>query len=75
MTQQLAFREACARADLARAQMKISAAQAKARIAPALLIQDAKDKAIDSVSGAADHGTFPTLIRSFQEHPNRYAGE
>ena len=52
MTQELAFREACARADLARAQMKISAAQAKARIAPALLIQDAKDKAIDSVSGA-----------------------
>ena len=52
MTQELAFREACARADLARAQMKISAAQAKARIAPALLIQDAKDKAIDGVSGA-----------------------
>lgn len=56
MTQELAYREACARADLARAQMQISAAHAKARIAPARLVQDVKDKAIDGVSGAVALG-------------------
>jgi len=56
MTQELAYREACARATLARAQMMSSATEAKARIAPARLAQDVKDKATGTVLGAVAQG-------------------
>ncbi|MEQ6333085.1 hypothetical protein [Sphingobium sp. MK2] len=49
MSRELAYREACIRADQARAQLQASASEAKARIAPARLAQDAKTKATGAI--------------------------
>jgi hypothetical protein len=57
MNQEAAYRDACTRADEQRARLAASAQAAKARIAPARLKQDAKNKvtatALDAAAYAA----------------------
>jgi hypothetical protein len=43
------YRQACERADAARGRLSLTAAEAKARVAPARLKQDVKDKASNAV--------------------------
>ena len=67
MTQELAYQQACARADQARAQLQASASDAKARIAPARLAQDAKNKATGAIldmvaQGAAKAQQRPVAV-------------
>lgn len=67
MSQEQAYRDAVVRADAARARLRDSAEAAKARIAPARLKQDAKDKikgaALDVVAkGAAQARERPYAI-------------
>jgi DNA-binding IclR family transcriptional regulator len=52
MTAQTSYREAVARAEIAKAQLRKSAQDTKERVSPARLKQDVKDK----ISGAAKRG-------------------
>lgn len=58
------YRQAEARADERRAQFLASASAAKARIAPAQLKQDAKQKAADSLANGRDY-----ITAKVQERP------
>ncbi len=49
MTLEARYREACARADMARGRFRLTAQEAKARVAPTRLKQDVKDKASNAV--------------------------
>lgn len=67
MSREIAYRDAVARTDLARARLKNSADDAKARIAPARLKQDVVDKATGAVlngiaTGAAKAQQRPVAV-------------
>ncbi|MDO7833771.1 hypothetical protein Q4610_01815 [Sphingobium sp. HBC34] len=62
MRGELAYREAVARADLARAQFLTTAEEAKQRVAPARLKQDLKDR----ISGAALDGVARAAAQAQQ---------
>jgi hypothetical protein len=64
MTDETAYRAACLRADAARARFHDSADAARARVAPARLKQDVKDK----LSGAARNGAAK-VVETARERP------
>ncbi|EPR16603.1 hypothetical protein M527_20215 [Sphingobium indicum IP26] len=55
MKREEAYRDAAARADARKAALLSSALAAKARVAPARLKQDAKDKATETLTGGVAH--------------------
>ncbi|WP_323810119.1 hypothetical protein [Sphingobium baderi] len=55
MNREAAYRQAVAQAEEKKAQFLLSAQAAKARVAPARLKQDAKDKVISLATGGAAH--------------------
>lgn len=64
MSRENAYRESCVRVDAARAQLMASADAAKARVAPARLKQDVKDK----ISNAALDGVARVAVQ-VQQRP------
>lgn len=58
------YRAACERADIAKSRLDLTAADAKARVSPARLRQDVKDRARDAVSNSVAQ-----VAAKAQQHP------